>query len=606
MTRKQRIATIVFASILLLSVITVTYAFFTASPNSQSSSYVTLNSGTLQLRIDDSTGYQGKVELTRVDPFHLTLDRYFEITNTGTVDAYAKIYWHDLVNSYLPGSLKYTLYESKNNGSTYTEVITNRNVPRNASTPKDTKLSNDLLIPQNNTTYKYKLTIRYDYKDNYDQTRDINASFISGFTIVNGKEITADTVNPSDIPANHLRSQPYTINSSGNPARTSNNILGKTTYSDNSTIAEADFASINIVTTNVVPASAIESWDVTASGGTAGSVKAWYTTCEITPTGWTQTNCYDLYIGQEGGVIAPNDMSRMFSGYSNAKTMDLQYLDTSYVTSMFGEFCVNEKLLNLNISTWNTSNVTTMNRFFSGCSSLTTLNISNFNTTKVTDMCAMFHTCTSLTSIDVRGFDTSNVIIMSGMFCSCTSLTILDLGNFDTSKVTAMDFMICGSSTIHINVESIIGLENFDTSNVTNMSTMFQRCMKITTLDISNFDTSKVTDMSYLFTHCEKLTSLDLSTWNTSNVTNVKNFFSSCDSLKTINISGFNLSKVTTSANAQGVFNYCSALTELTTPAVMSPQTIALPKTLYASNGTSYASLTSSTPVKTVLKTSWT
>ena len=586
MTRKQRIASIAFASILLLSVITVTYAFFTASPNAQISSYVTVNSGSLQLRIDDSTGYQGKVEVTKVDPSHLTLDRYFEITNTGTVDAYAKIYWHDLVNSYLPGSLKYTLFESKNNGSTYTEVITNRNVPRNASTPKDTKLSNDLLIPKNNTTYKYKLTIRYDYKDNYDQTRDINASFVSGFTIINGKEITADTVNPSDIPANHLMERPLSDTQRGKVF--------------NSELKYVEIASLTIETTNIVPANAVGSFDVTASGGTAGAVMAWYTSCESTPTNWLQTNCYDLHIGQEGGVIAPNDSTVLLFRITR-KTINVDNLKTQYVTNMSGMFASNETVTNLDLSHFDTSNVTNMSYIFQGCQGLTTVNMNNWDTSHVTTMAGMFADCWSLTTANVSNWDTSNVTTMEAMFASCKGLTTLDIGNWDTSNVTSMYDMFEDCNNL-----LTLDASNWDTSNVTNMSCMFAECTNLTTLDINNWDTSNVTDMSYMFTACSSLIILDLSNWNTSSATNMNQIFLLCTNLTRLDLSSFDLSKLTTSASVQSMFAACSALTELTTPAVMSPQTIALPKALYASNGTSYASLTSTTPVKTVLKTSWT
>jgi surface protein len=67
-----------------------------------------------------------------------------------------------------------------------------------------------------------------------------------------------------------------------------------------------------------------------------------------------------------------------------------------------------------------------------------------------------------------------------------------------------------------MSLKEIIGLEKFNTSNVTNMSTMFQRCVKITSLNLTSFDTNNVTDMSYMFASCSNLKSIRVSSkWKT-------------------------------------------------------------------------------------------
>ena len=151
-------------------------------------------------------------------------------------------------------------------------------------------------------------------------------------------------------------------------------------------------------------------------------------------------------ICQDGGVVAPEDSSWLFSldfGSNRLVLLDLSNLDTSSVTNMSG--------------------------MFSDCNSLTELNLSNFDTSKVTDMSYMFRDCRGLTELNISNFDTSNVTNMSSMFGDCHGLTELDLSNFDTSKVRAMVGMFFGCSGL---TEITVGC-NWTTENVINAIYMF-------------------------------------------------------------------------------------------------------------------------------------
>lgn len=273
---------------------------------------------------------------------------------------------------------------------------------------------------------------------------------------------------------------------------------------------------------NKVPATAIESWDISVAQD--GSVMAYV---EDDGTG---NSTYKLTIGGKGGIIANDNMTDYFAGFKRAVSMDLSALDTSQVinmTNMFSDcICLSELdlsdfdtskvtnmsymfaycsgLTDLNVSNFDTSNVTDMWHMFGDCSHLTSLNVSNFNTSKVTNMGEMFGYCGHLMSLDLSNFDTSNVTNMTCMFMNCRGLTNLDVSSFNTSKVTDMNCMFyCCSNLPNLDVS------NFDTSNVTTMHFMFYTCQRLTSLDLSSFDTSKVTEMSYMFEKCEHLTSLD-------------------------------------------------------------------------------------------------
>ena len=151
--------------------------------------------------------------------------------------------------------------------------------------------------------------------------------------------------------------------------------------------------------------------------------------------------------------------------------------------------------------------------------------------------------------------DTSQVTDMNRMFNRCTKLTSLDVSGFDTSKVTNMTtmFKFCSGLTS-------LNLSNFNTSNVTNMSYMFSTCTGLTSVNVSSFDTSKVTSMSRMFAVCSALTSLNVSGFDTSKVTDFRMMFTNCSGLTSINISNFN----TSSATDMGyMFSGCSGVTSL-------------------------------------------
>lgn len=90
---------------------------------------------------------------------------------------------------------------------------------------------------------------------------------------------------------------------------------------------------------------------------------------------------YELYLAQDGGVIANASSRYLFSYYTSVTKMDL--------------------------SNWNTSDVTSMEGMFIRCSSLTSIDLSGLNTSSVTIMQNMFSSCSSLTSMDPLNLMTS-------------------------------------------------------------------------------------------------------------------------------------------------------------------------------------------------------
>lgn len=352
-------------------------------------------------------------------------------------------------------------------------------------------------------------------------------------------------------------------------------------------------------------------------------------------------------------VIEPSDLA-----YSDRANITKAVFDNNIVAkttnSMFSG------LINLtsieNINNLDTSNVKNMSHMFSGCQNLKTLDLSKFNTSKVEVMNNMFSGCSSLQNLNLSNIDTSNVQYsygdsgltfggMDSMFAGCSSLTSLNLSSFDTSKVHSMSNMFGQSGYIYEDdsgkypyynshnelqksfdtfycdkLESITFGDNFDTSNVVHMSYMFFGCKSLKSLDLSKFNTENVGtktvyntvyegfnvddegnsieelenyamgrydgtayDMNYMFAGCSSLTSLDLSNFDTSNVKSMAGMFggaevvhyeydeetgrpkfpplrtkiSSCDKLTQIKLNSFNTSNV---IDYSAMFSDCSSI----------------------------------------------
>ncbi len=359
----------------------------------------------------------------------------------------------------------------------------------------------------------------------------------------------------------------------------------------NTSIARYEIESIEFVESNIVPVSAIGSFDVSEKQN--GSVMLWY---EL-----GINSLYKITIGQNGGVNAPihfdcfalgieflyylngnlntnetTTMSRTFS-YAGFNSNEISYnfnsWDTSNVTDMSAMFSAVGEYSNefeLDLSSFNTSNVTNMSSMFGSAGSYAVafnLDLSSFDTSKVTNMSSMFGSAgrnAETFNLNLSSFDTSKVTNMTLMFAATgfyAETFNLDLSSFDTSKVTNMSRMFegVGSNSYDFN----LNLSSFDTSNVTTMSNMFLQAFRIAedfNLDLSSFDTSNVTDMEGMFQRAGDEVynfNLDLSTWDTSSVTNMKSMFYYAGyeaSTWTIgDISSWDISNVT---NISNIFNY--------------------------------------------------
>ena len=143
------------ALILLLSVVTVTYGYISVGIDNSNKQQMSVQAGTMSLTFaDNDTG------IGAVLNFGDTITKKLTIENTGSLDAYAKISWLNIVNTYLEGSLVYTLEYSSNENGVYKQIVTNKNVPRSL-TASTIELANAIKVPANTKLYNNLFDNRY-------------------------------------------------------------------------------------------------------------------------------------------------------------------------------------------------------------------------------------------------------------------------------------------------------------------------------------------------------------------------------------------------------------------------------------------------------------
>ena len=175
---------------------------------------------------------------------------------------------------------------------------------------------------------------------------------------------------------------------------------------------------------------------------------------------------------------------------------------------------------------------------------------------KVTDINKKLGNGTIVHIVFDKSFSTYTPTSLSRFFENLTTLeTITGLEYLNTEKVTSMYSMFYRCSKL-----TSLDVTKFNTANVTSMSEMFSMCSSLTSLDVTHFNTEEVRDMSFMFSMCSSLTSLDVTHFNTANVTNMDYMFSNCVALTSLYLTNFNTEKVT---YMDGMFFSCSSLTTI-------------------------------------------
>ena len=429
--KKQLLLSIVLVLILVLMIVGISYAAFKFVGEGKKTN--TITTGAITMEYTESTN---TISMTGALPttdatgkVRLTKGEYFDFTIKSSIKGNTNINWEIAAEDITPSSAKkmagknIKLYLTKLNGDKEEEVMApkvyNADTTANSYTGRPSgvmSLAKGTMSASETTNYRLRMYVDEDYNPQGDGgglsfSVKINAYGKTGKKMPVGSKIKAYMTQDDYDNDNHPETDFHT----------------------------ADYKSkITTITTknnNIVPATAVESWDISEAGD--GSVMAYV---EDDGTG---NSTYKLTIGGKGGIIANESMVYYFAYFDKMTSIDLSALDTSEVTDMRDMFYGGSSLPSLELRNFDTSNVTNMGFMFYECSSLTSLDVSNFDTSNVTNMGFMFSGCSSLPSLDVSNFDTSQVTNMNCMFNSCSSLTSLDVSKFDTSQVRYMSGMFC-------------------------------------------------------------------------------------------------------------------------------------------------------------------
>ncbi len=498
MNKKQKIVLLVTILLLILLCGGLSYAFFSSVSNNESSSTILAKGGKMTIKYANGSG---TIKMQNIYPREEAwVNKVFTVTGNNTTDLEMNYRLYLVVNknTFNFGDLTYSISGTSTNSTDTLISKANQPIPG----VQDVIMGAGI-FKSKTSTHSYNLRIFYK-ETGENQNNGQGKGFAGYVKIDSGSTLAYDALATVSYTGYHLNAKPSAFNGP---------------------ITREEVETIVFNNTNTIPTNAINSWDV--SDKQNGSVMA-YTLDE------DNDGLYEVYIGQNGGVVANPNSKNLFEYFSKLETLNLNNLDTSKVTDMSRMF-YGSKATTLDLSNFNTSKVTNMSSMFDG-SVATILDLTSFDTSNVTDMSDMFYG-SKATTLDLSNFDTSKVTNMSSMFQESAATTLV-LSSFDTSNVTNMKEMF------YVSKATSLDLSSFDTSNVTGMSRMF--CVSAVTeiKGLNQFNTSKVTDMSSMF-YLSDATSLDLSSFDTSNVTDMSSMFRASDATEIKGLTQFNTSKVT-------------------------------------------------------------
>ena len=230
----------------------------------------------------------------------------------------------------------------------------------------------------------------------------------------------------------------------------------------------------------------------------------------LSSDGKTLTFYYDMEKASRGGMsVGPFDGSTTLPAWSDkASGIRNANIDESFAgytaltsTAYWFEGCSEIKAVS-GLENLVMDNVTDMSSMFKGCNNLRSVSLSGMNTGKVTNMHGLFWDCNALQTIDLSTLDTRSVADMSGMFNYCNSLKTVDLSGMNTASVTDMNnmFYYCSSLTD-------LDLSSFNTASVTNMRYMFEGCSSLTKITVSEtgWTTRAVNSGTAMFSGCRDI-----------------------------------------------------------------------------------------------------
>ena len=348
-------------------------------------------------------------------------------------------------------------------------------------------------------------------------------------------------------------------------------------------ISRDSFESVATLSVIDISKNPIEFWDCSEDQNFA--VICWYTDVD-------HDSKYELFIGQEGGVVANPDTSNAFAYFRNAEKVSLLDVDATQVNYMNSTFVYtgyNVTNFKLDASNWDVSGVGSLSNLFTALaynSKNIDVKIQNWKLNENANAYRLFSSIgfeAENIKFDLTGWDFSQVNSMEGVFydfasycrgSKCPEVELI-LNGWNTTGVKNMKEAFNHSFYYVKNID--LDLSGWDTSSVTDMSQMFQyfgNSSKGTLrINFTGWDTSKVTNMFLMFDSLgsyigeydhagSKITLVGLDNWNVSSVTNMRSMFNSMgrytETINIGNLSNWNTSNVTNMSNMFNNMGYYS------------------------------------------------
>ena len=509
-----KISIISLATLLILSVFGLSYAYFSLLVKGKSNNMIT-KMGSLRLKYVDND----VITLNNAFPGD-SVTKTVTVTNIGTLTASYNLSWEELQNGFINDELVIEAKCTRLNS----EGVEEGTCKDLSSIPVESgKILPNIKI-EPDVTHKYEIKITFIDTGN-NQNYNKNADFGGKIGLTEGADDT-----------------PVYCNFDGEIVTGAEFIKGNYTYRYNqvpkNTLLESKSGYTDNIPATFMKSSVNDEYSISKVNRNYGVVFDWVDT-EL--NGWSVSLTNKTSTAPATGQICTYinnipvvSMNNMFS-YSNAESIDLNHINTSNVTDM-SEMFAGVLVSELDLRGLDTKNVTNMSKMFTRVES-TKINIDGWDTSKVEDMSSMFFYIDSIKIIGLDKLDTSSVLYMSYMF-SASSITDLNIKNFNTKNVVSMQGMFD-----YLDITSL-DVSGFDTSNVINMSVMFSSCKATKIIGLENFNTSNVVYMNDMFRETD-VSSLDVSSFDTSKVTNMEDMFFSTKASEIKGLENFNTSKVT-------------------------------------------------------------
>lgn len=223
---------------------------------------------------------------------------------------------------------------------------------------------------------------------------------------------------------------------------------------------------------------------------------------------------------------------------------NIQYWNTTNVTTMRGTFQENQTAVAVDLSGWNVSNVTTFYAMFYNTQYLNP-DLSSWTPTSALTFEHMFHYAFAFNQ-NIDSWDVSTVTNFSNMFADADVFN-QNLNSWDVSAAVEMGGMFQGADAFNQ------PLNSWNTGNVTNMSGMFKGSNNFNQ-DISSWDTSKVQWMNEMFQYTSVFNQ-PLNGWD---VSSVQSMYAMFNNAFTFN-QPLNLWDVSSVENFQHMFSWSTS-----------------------------------------------